>query len=364
MKKILYILLILPLIVGCKEKKTKKAVAFVPEISVTKPVVEDVELTKDYPGYLTSEQTVNLVARVNGTLESIKYEPGTRVKKGQILFVIEPTIYKNDVAQAQATLLTSQSQLEYSRNNYVRMQQALKSDAVSQIQVIEALANVREDSASVNNAVAALNTANTNLNYCYVKAPFDGIVSKNVIDVGSYISGATEATTLATIYRDDKMYAYFNISDNQWISMTSGGKQLPSEIMVKLGTDGTENYPAKIDYLSPDVDMSTGEITLRASFNNDDKLLKSGLYVSITLPYAEDKNAILVKNASMGTDQLGKYLYVVNDSNTVEYRHIEVGQIIDDTMRIVTKGISPNEKYVTIGLMKVRNGMKIKPVNE
>lgn len=365
MKKILYILLILPLIVGCKEKKTKKTVStYVPEISVSKPIVEDVTLTKDYPGYLTSEQTVNLVARVNGTLEAASYTPGTRVKKGQLLFVIEPTIYKNEVAQAEATLRTSQAQLEYSRNNYARMQEALKSDAVSQIQVIEALASAREDSASINNSIAALNTARTNLDYCYIRAPFDGIVSKNTVDVGSYISGATEATTLATIYRDDKMYAYFNIADNQWLSMTAGDKEIPSEIMVKLGTNGVQSYPAKIDYLSPDVDLSTGELTLRASFDNANKYLKSGLYVSITLPYAEDKNAILVKNASMGSDQLGKYLYVVNDSNIVEYRHIDVGQIIDDTMRIVTKGISPNERYVTIGLMKVRDGMKIKPVNE
>ena len=124
MKKILSILLLLPLLVGYKEKKTKRAVTTcTPEISVTKPVVKDVALTKDYPGYLTSEQTVNLVARVNVTLESASYVPGARVKKGQLLFVIEPTIYKNEVAQAEATLRTSQAQLEYSRNNYVRMQE-------------------------------------------------------------------------------------------------------------------------------------------------------------------------------------------------------------------------------------------------
>ena len=364
MKKILYILLVLPLLVGCKEKKTKKTVAYTPEITVAKPVIEDVTLTKDYPGYLTTEQTVNLVARVNGTLESASYTPGARVKKGQILFVIEPTIYKNQVAQAEASLRTSQAQLEYSRNNYARMQEALKSDAVSQIQVIEALASAREDSASINNAIAALNTARTNLDYCYIRAPFDGVVSKNTVDVGSYISGATEATTLATIYRDDKMYAYFNISDNQWLSMVAGDKKMPSEIMVKLGTDGTQTFPAKIDYLSPDIDMSTGELTLRASFDNSNQLLKSGLYVSITLPYEKDQNAILVKNKSMGSNQLGNYLYVVNDSNIVETRHINVGQIINDTMRIVTKGISPNERYVTVGLLKVRDGMKIKPINE
>ena len=365
MKKIFYILLVLPLLVGCKDKKTKKTTVDIPGINVSKAVVEDVTLTKDYPGYLTTEQTVNLVARVNGTLESMSYIPGSRVKKGQLLFVIEPTIYRNEVAQAEATLATSQAELEYSRNNYIRMVEALKSDAVSQIQVIQAKSNAKQDSASVGNAIAALNTANTNLNYCYIHAPFDGVVTKNTVDVGSYISGATEATTLATIYKDDQMYAYFNVADNQWIAMMTNNKEgIPSEIMVKLGTNGLQTYPAKLDYFSPDVDMSTGALTLRASFDNPDKLLKSGMYVSITLPYAKQKNAILARPASMGTDQLGKYLYVITDSNTVAYRHIEVGQQINDSLQIVTKGLSPNERYVKTGLMKVRDGMKIKPIND
>ena len=364
----MYIFLALPILTGCKEKKSTGAMGGMPtpEISVTKPIVEDITLTKDYPGYLTTEKTVNLVARVNGTLQSVSYAPGGRVKKGQLLFVIEPTLYNDKVAQAEAELKTAQAQLEYARNNYSRMKEAVKSDAVSQIQVLQSESSVTEGVAAVSNAEAALSTARTNLGYCYVRAPFDGTISKSTVDVGSYVGGSLQPVTLATIYKDDQMYAYFNVADNQWLEMSMNNQQptkdLPKKIMVQLGKEGTESYPATLDYLSPNVDLNTGTLMVRANFDNPQGVLKSGLYVSITLPYGEADHAILVKEASIGTDQLGKFLYAVNDSDIVHYRHIEIGQLINDTLRQVLGGLSPQERYVTEALMKVRDGMKIKPI--
>ena len=207
MKRLLYILLALPLLIGCQGKKKATADAMpVPEVSVAHPLVKDITLTKDYPGYLTTEQTVNLVARVNGTLQSASYTPGSRVKKGQLLFVIEPTIYKDNVTKAEAALKTAQAQLTYARNNYSRMREALKSDAVSRIQVLQAESSVAEETAAVSNAEAALNTARTNLGYCYIHAPFDGTVSRSTVDVGSYISGAVQPTTLATLYKESYVH--------------------------------------------------------------------------------------------------------------------------------------------------------------
>ena len=368
MKKLMYIFLVLSVLTGCKEKKDAGAMKGMPTlaISVAKPIVKDITLTKDYPGYLTTEKTVNLVARVNGTLQSVSYAPGGRVKKGQLLFVIEPTLYNDKVAQAEAELKTAQAQLEYARNNYSRMKEAVKSDAVSQIQVLQSESSVTEGVAAVSNAEAALSTARTNLGYCYVRAPFDGTISKSTVDVGSYVGGSLQPVTLATIYKDDQMYAYFNVADNQWLEMSMNNQQptkdLPKKIMVQLGKEGTESYPATLEYLSPNVDLNTGTLMVRANFDNPQGVLKSGLYVSITLPYGEADHAILVKEASIGTDQLGKFLYAVNDSDIVHYRHIEIGQLINDTLRQVLGGLSPQERYVTEALMKVRDGMKIKPI--
>lgn len=368
MKKLMYIFLVFSVLTGCKEKKDAGAMKGMPTlaISVAKPIVKDITLTKDYPGYLTTEKTVNLVARVNGTLQSVSYAPGGRVKKGQLLFVIEPTLYNDKVAQAEAELKTAQAQLEYARNNYSRMKEAVKSDAVSQIQVLQSESSVTEGVAAVSNAEAALSTARTNLGYCYVRAPFDGTISKSTVDIGSYVGGSLQPVTLATIYKDDQMYAYFNVADNQWLEMSMNNQQptkdLPKKIMVQLGKEGTESYPATLDYLSPNVDLNTETLMVRANFDNPQGVLKSGLYVSITLPYGEADHAILVKEASIGTDQLGKFLYAVNDSDIVHYRHIEIGQLINDTLRQVLGGLSPQERYVTEALMKVRDGMKIKPI--
>lgn len=352
------------MLAACKEKKETSAAMPVLPIDVAYPEVRTVTLTKDYPGYLSSDKKVDLMARVNGVLQSVNFQPGTRVTQGQLLFVIEPTLYRNAVVQAEAEVQTAEAQLDYARNQYDRMKEAIKSDAVSKIQLLQAQSSVAEGMAAVDNARAALNTAKTNLGYCYVRAPFNGTIDRTLYDVGSYISGSLQPATLSTIYKDDRMYAYFNVADNQWLSMLMSDNEssLPHEVTVRLGKDGAQTYPGKLDYLSPSVNLSTGTLDVRANMDNPKGILKSGLYVSITLPYGEQKDAVLVRDASIGTDQLGKYLYVVNDSNIVRYRHIQTGQLIGDTMRLVTNGLAPQERYVTKALIKVRDGMEIKPV--
>lgn len=351
-------------------RKEKTVTMPVPEISVSKPEVKDIMLTKEYPGYLTSEQTVNLVGRIDGTLQSVLFKPGSTVRQGDLLFIIEPTVYKDNVAKAEAALRTAEAQKEYARNSYERMKEAAKSDAVSTIQVIQSEAQVEEAIASVNNAKADLNTARTNLSYCYVHAPFSGTVDRNQYDVGNYISGGVQPVTLATLYKNDKMYVYFNIEDNQYMKMLMAsprnkGNRLPLyPVTVRLGNSGGIPYPGTLDYLAPNVDLTTGTLNVRAEVPNTDGTLKSGLYVVITLPYGEKKDALLVSEASVGTDQLGKYLYAVNDSNVVQYRHIVPGELLGDSLREVLSGIAPGERYVTSALLKVRNGMKVKPVEE
>lgn len=356
------------ILTACDKNKTSKAGMEALPIDVAKPLVENVTLTKDYPGYLEAETTVDLVGRVNGTLQAKNFAPGSRVRQGQVLFVIEPTLYENAVKQSEAALKTAQANLEYANNSYQRMKEAIKSDAVSRIQYLQAESNVASCEAAVSNAEAALKTARTNLSYCYVKAPCDGVIDVSAYSVGAYIGGALQPVKLATVYKDNRMYSYFNIADNQYLTyeLTQEAKnKIPAEthfVTLSLGTDGSQTWKAKLDYLSPNVTLTTGTLRLRAELDNPDGLLRPGLFVSVTLPYGEAQNAVLVNDASIGTDQLGKYLYVVNDSDMVNYRHIEIGQLADNNMRVVKSGLSPSERYVTKALLKVRQGMKIKPV--
>ena len=367
MNKVILIAMSVLLLAACKDKKQHTA-AVAPSIQVSAPIVKDIILTKGYPGYLGSDKTVNLVARVSGTFQKSYLVPGAKVKKGDLLFIIEPTIYEDNVKQAEAQLATAKAQSDYAHSNYARMTEAAKSGAVSQIQVLEAQSTAKEMEASIQTAEAALSTAQTNLSYCYIRAPFDGRVTKTNYDVGNYINGAAQAVTLATLYKDDIMYAYFNIEDNQYLTMQMIAEQnklpddMKNKVTIMAGENQTQIYNGLLDYLSPNIDLSTGTLTLRATIDNPSGDLKNGMYVSISLPYSEHKSAVLVTDASIGTDQLGKYLYVVSDSNVVKYRHIEIGELVSDTLRQVTSGLTANENYVTSALLKVRNGMSIKPI--
>lgn len=366
-------LVVIVLIGSCAGEKKKYAAALAeegaaPSVSTAIPLVEEVVLYKEYPGYITSEKSAALVARVNGYLNEICYTPGQSVKKGDLLFIIEPTLYQNAVNQAEAELASAQAQLVYAGNNYDKIKEASLSDAVSEIDVIQAKSQMEQAKASVGNAQAQLSTATTNLGYCYVKAPFSGKVSMYDYNEGAYLSGSAQPVTLAEIYQDTNMYVNFSISDNFYLTMllentdkNARSGMLPDSISISLG--GDENpmkYSGKVDYLSPNIELSTGSLNFRGILANKDGVLKDGMYATISLPYKRVENAILINNASIGTNQAGKYIYVVNDSSVVQMRHITVGSLVNDSLRVVTSGMAPGERYITKALLKMRNGMKVK----
>lgn len=359
---------IIIMVIGCNQAKDENATQRALDIEVAKPKVEDVTLTKEYPGYLSADAAVQVVCRVNGQFIQSFVTAGQRVKKGDLLYIIDPSMYEDAVKQAEASLKTAEAELDYAKSSYDRMKEVIKSEAVSEIQLLQAEANVKKCEADVSNAQAALKSARTTLSYCYIKAPIYGQITKGNYSVGAYIPGGGSPAPMATIYKDDRMFANFTITDNQWLNqliieeLTKHDPDSTYYVTVSLGADGSLKWKAKLDYLSPNISLNTGTLDVRAELKNPNGLLKAGSYVSINLPIGEIKKAILVNESSIGTDQLGKYLYVVNDSDIVSYRPIEVGQLINDTLRIVKRGITPDERYVTRALMKVRDGMRVTPI--
>ena len=337
----------------------------VPEISVAAPIVDSIVLHKTYPGLLGASDHADIVARVNGTLQAINYEGGAYVRKGAVLFTIESTKYRDAVQQAQAALATAKSQLEYATKNYQALSEALKSDAVSQIEVIQAKASMEQAAASVKNAEAALSQANLNLSYCTVRAPIDGYVASNLVNVGEYISGEAAPVKLSHIYDNKMMTAVFNIEDAQYEEMIgqNGGMEhsLYRNVPIKFAQPLPHSYTADLTYQSPSINSSTGTLQLKGSITNIDNELKDGMYITVELPYGVNPKAILIKDASIGTDQLGKYVYVVNDSDKVVYTPIKIGELYQDSLRVVNEGLKPSDRYVTEALLSVRNGMTVKP---
>lgn len=363
MKKIIFAAALLA-ITACHKSEESNATAAALPVEVANPTVKEITLTREYPGYLDADATISIVGRVNGTIVKRNFKGGERVKRGDLLFVIEPILYENAVEQAEAAVSNAKAELEYARSNYERMKAAIGKNAVSQIELLQAKSSVESGEAALKNAEAALKSSRTKLGYCYVKAPSDGAVGLENYPVGAYISGEMSPVELCKLYKDDIMYAYFNITDNQWLKKmqqkNAGIDQ--SSITLSLGEGSEFSYGAKINFLAPAVNLSTGTLQVRAELDNSRGTLKPGSYISVTMPYEEIKDAVLVRDASIGTDQTGKYLYVVNDSSKVQYRRITAGALVDDTLRLVTSGLAPDERYVTKAVLKVRNGMRVTPV--
>lgn len=353
---------------GCNNKGKKKTTSDIPKVSVARPYVMPIVLHKEYPGYLLSNNIVDVVGRVSGYVTLQNFSSGQYINEGDLLYVIEPTVYENEVKKAEANLKSAQASLDYYENNYQRMLEASKSNAISQIDLIQAETNVRTAKANVQTAEADLKTAQTTLSYCYIKAPITGFLTTSGAGEGEYVAGSDGSPfKLTTIYNNDPIYAYFNIEDNQYLMIKMSSKNwesaLPKKVYVKMQEGRFPPIEATPNYISPFVNLKTGTLTLRALFENSQYDLKSGMYCTVSLPYGEDDNAILIPDASTGTDQLGRYIYVVNDNNIVSYRHIEVGEIINDSLIHVKSGLNPDERFVTKALLKVRSGMKVEPIN-
>lgn len=334
-------------------------------VDVAFPVEDSVVLRKSYPGYLSADHEIQLVARVDGYLQSQNYTSGDFVRKGTVLFKIEDSNYRDAVSKAQAALATAQSQNEYAASRYAAMTEAFKADAVSEMEVIQARSNLEQSEADIKTARASLQTAQTQLSYCTVIAPCDGHMSNSPYTAGSYLSGAGSPVVLASIYDDAKVTANFNIEDATYLTALReaiADNKVDFENIPVTFTDSLEHqYTASLIYKDPHISTSTGTMLFQASIKNTYGELRSGMFVVMEIPYDIESEAILVKDASICTDQLGKYLYVLNDSNKIVYTPIEVGQTYQDTLRIVTKGITAKDRYVTKALLKVRDGMTVNP---
>lgn len=360
MKPVIYLMTGL-LITACSGKKNAQHPMPVPEIQVASPIQQDVTYTYEYPAYLEAEQTVNLVARIPGFLEQILYTPGQTVKAGQTLFVIEPKPYADRLNVAEAGVKSAEAQLAYARASYDKMKDAMKSRAVSEIDYIQAESSYNSALAALQNAKAELNSAQINLAYCYIKAPFDGRVSRNLTDRGNYVGNGV-STSLATAYKDKQMYAYFNMPYNEFENLPSLADRKNNSIRLADPVNPARTWSGSLDYTSPAVDLNTGTVNVRAIANNPEHELLSGMYVKIIVPYKSVKDALLISESSIGTNQSGRYIYIVGKDSTVMYREIVPG-VLENGMREIVSGLNKGELYVTEALINIRPGMKIKPLS-
>lgn len=353
---------------GCSGDKGYKAPP-PPSVTVDKPSSKDVTVWAEYTGNTQAFEFVEIRARVEGFLQSVNFEPSSRMKKGDLLFVIEPKPYQAQLDQALGELATQEAQLKLADATLIRKENAFKDRAVSEVDVIQARAEKTKAEAAIKSAEAAVETARINLSYTSIHSPIKGKVSRNLVDVGNLV-GRSEATLLTSVVNDDPMYCYFNISERDLLEFMARKKEGKTKEQTReernkiyLGLANEKDYPhqGEIDYIDNKVDTQTGTIQVRGRFPNANGDLVDGLFARVRVPVGWLKNALMVPEAALGADQGGRYLLVVDSKDMVEYRKVELGPL-EGEKRVVLKGIKADERVIIKGLQRVRAGMKVTPM--
>ena len=337
-----------------------------PEVTIATPVQRDVTIFSEFTGTTEARRSVEIRARVQGYLESMEFEPSSYVRTGQTLFIIEPAPYRAQRDRAEAGLESAKAGLARTESDLDRLEQAVKTNAVSQQEVTRARAERDQASAAVLQAQSTLTNAEIELGYTTVTSPINGLVSRNFVDVGNLV-GAGEPTLLATVRQIDPIYAYFDVSERliaAQLADTGGHKGPTSErkvpITLVLKETGYE-VDGTIDAIDNTVDPATGTMKVRGIFPNPDALVLPGFFIHVRLPGELLEGALLVEETALGTDLGGRYLMIVGDGNVVEKRYVEPGPLEADMMRVVLDGVEPGERYVSVGLQRARPGMPVTP---
>jgi RND family efflux transporter MFP subunit len=343
-----------------------------PKVVVAQPVQKPVTLYIYLTGNTAPYRTANLVARVQGYLESIDYKDGAVVTKGTQLFGIERDTFQAQVDQVAAQLAHDQAVLAEAQVNLTRYQKLQQQNSIAAQQAEDQGAVVQQNKATVDLDQANVDTANINLGFTRVLAPFDGIVTNHQVDIGNLV-GASGPTTLATIVQTDPIYVYFTLSEPQLLTIrrdnakaglpiSSSNLTYLSTIPIEIGLQDEEGYPHKghLDYVSPQVDSSTGTVTVRAILDNKDNALLPGLFVRVQGPIGHLDKALLTRNDAIGTSQEGSYVLVVGADNVVQRKIVKTGQR-QGQLVIIESGLDPGDWVVTEGIQQAFPGAKVEP---
>jgi len=357
------------LLAACEEKNTyvpppPPTVTVAPVIE--QPITRYLELT----GNTASINSVDLNARVQGFLTSINYADGQLVKKGALLFVIEQDVYKANVDQSKATLAAKQAAQVQAEAEFNRQNQLAKQDFASQAVLDQARAKRDQAVADVANAQASLELAQINLGYTEVRAPFDGVVTAHLQDVGALV-GYSGPTKLASIVEVNPIYVWFSLSEQQVLRIKEGMAKLGRELMsirenpglipVEIGLQTETGFPhvGKLDYIAPQVDPSLGTLTVRGIFDNSNLALLPGLFTRVRLPLGKPSPTLLVPDAIIGENQQGSYVLTVDADNKVSQTGVTLGQLQADGLRAIEGGLKLGDRVIINGIQRAVPGSKV-----
>jgi len=358
-------------IAGCKEKGTTEIPP--PNVQVVEVIQSDVPINQDFVGQIYGMFDIAIRSRVEGFLEGIHFEEGRGVKKGQLLYTIDPQPFEAKVNGFKGQLAEARTMLVKAESDLVRIEPLAEINAVSKSDLDAAVAQRDAAQAAVEAAQAALESAQIELGYTRIYSPIDGIIGKTEAYQGDFVGRGFADAVLNEVSRIDTVRVNFHIPEELYLELVMPFLQSGDSIRVQrrdedtgltmILSDGTI-YPSKgnLDFVNRQVDPTTGTILLQATFPNPSLVLRPGQFARIRATIDLHENGLLLPQRCVQEMQ-GRYnVFVVTDENTVEFREIEVGGSHATSFLVVTSGLSAGEKVVYEGLQMVRSGITVNPV--
>jgi len=333
-----------------------------PPVSVATALERDVQMSDEFPGRIEATETVAIRARVNGYLQSIHFKPGHEVKRGALLFVIDPRPFEARLAEVEAALANTDAQLALAHLEKTRQARMLKDRATSQREYDAAASNVQALEAAKRANLAAITTARLNLEYTRVVAPIDGRVGRDEVTVGNLVQGdAPDSPVLTTMVSVDPVYVSFEADEQAFLKYISSGRDAALEVEVGLASESGFPHQAQLEFVDNQVAPATGTVRMRAVLANPTRRFTPGLFARVRLHATRAaERAVLVTDHAIGTDQSKRFVLVVGADNVTNYREVKIGRQVG-ALRVITSGLKAGEKIVVDGLQRARPGTPITP---
>jgi multidrug efflux system membrane fusion protein len=331
------------------------------EVDVATVLQKEVKDSQTYSGRLAAVDKVEVRPLVSGTIVSVNLKDGQMVKKGDILFIIDPRPYQSEVDRAVGQVAAARARVTYTANDWQRAQRLIADNAIAKRDYDEKQNAANEAAANLKTAQAALEAAEINLGYTKISAPISGRVSRAEITLGNVVSAGAGSAPLTTIVSVSPIYAEFDADEQTYLQYIRRVRN-EGRVPVDLGLADEEGYSRTgvIQSVDNRVDTNSGTIRVRARFDNSDGSLIPGLYARVKVVSGDAYSALLISDTAIGTDQDKRYVYVVGSDNQVAYREIKVGDA-HGNLRIVKSGIQPGDRIVVSGTQRVRPGVKVSP---
>jgi RND family efflux transporter MFP subunit len=361
---------LLALSAGCARTVAQHAPPPPPEVTVARVISRDVVEWDEFTGRLQAVDTVDVRPRVSGYVAAVRFHEGTIVKRGDLLFQIDPRPFQAEVDRLRAELARAHATGQRADSELRRAERLRAENAIASEEHDRRAAFAQESSAQAAAVEAALRAAELNLEFTQITSPIDGRVGRAIVTEGNLVSsGPGEATLLTTVVSLDPVYAYFDADEQIFLKYTTNGGPDPrsrrpsSELPIRMALANDEGFPrqGRLDFLDNQLDGSTGTIRGRAVFRNTDGLLTPGLFVRLRLAGTASYQGLLIQDKAVGTDLSRKFVYVVGPEHEIEYRTVTLGPVVDG-LRVVRSGLQAGEPVVINGLQRVRPGAPVTPV--